>query len=76
MCLGGAGLPVDKLKLQGKIIALFPKHCECVCFRGAPRFDVRVESYPYAILKAALHRTHMLAYTESQAYQNEDVRVE
>lgn len=29
MCLGGAGLPVDKLKLQGKILALFPKHCEC-----------------------------------------------
>ncbi|CAM9546066.1 unnamed protein product, partial [Ectocarpus sp. 8 AP-2014] len=26
MCLGGAGLPVDKLKLQGKILALFPKH--------------------------------------------------
>lgn len=29
MCLGGAGLPVDKLKLQGNILALFPKHCEC-----------------------------------------------
>ncbi|CAN0077413.1 unnamed protein product [Scytosiphon promiscuus] len=26
MCLGGAGLPVDKLKLEGKILALFPKH--------------------------------------------------
>ncbi|CAM9964474.1 unnamed protein product, partial [Ectocarpus fasciculatus] len=26
MCLGGAGLPVDKLKLQGNILALFPKH--------------------------------------------------
>eukprot|EP00903_Cladosiphon_okamuranus_P009327 g8896.t1 len=26
MCLGGAGLPVDKLKLEGKILACFPKH--------------------------------------------------
>lgn len=32
MCLGGAGLPVDKLKLQGKILACFPKHCKCVLF--------------------------------------------
>ncbi len=30
MCLGGAGLPVDKLKLQGKILACFPKHCKLV----------------------------------------------
>lgn len=30
MCLGGAGLPVDKLKLQGKIVACFPKHCKCL----------------------------------------------
>eukprot|EP00752_Nemacystus_decipiens_P016452 g14707.t1 len=33
MCLGGAGLPVDKLKLQGKIIACFPKHFKQNKFR-------------------------------------------
>eukprot|EP00904_Undaria_pinnatifida_P001459 jgi/Undpi1/11313/HiC_scaffold_30.g13611.m1 len=26
MCLGGAGLKVDRLQLEGKILALFPKH--------------------------------------------------
>lgn len=29
MCLGGAGLKVDRLQLEGKILALFPKHCKC-----------------------------------------------
>lgn len=28
MRLGGAGLKVDKMKLDGKILALFPKHCK------------------------------------------------
>lgn len=31
MRLGGAGLKVDKMKLDGEILALFPKHCKCVC---------------------------------------------
>lgn len=28
MRLGGAGLKVDKMKLDGKILTLFPKHCK------------------------------------------------
>lgn len=34
MRLGGAGLKVDKMKHEGKILALFPKHCKCVVNRG------------------------------------------
>lgn len=50
MCLGGAGLPVDKLKLQGKILACFPKHCEWACFGVRRVDDVGVWSY-YGILE-------------------------
>lgn len=53
MCLGGAGLPVDKLKLRGKILACFPKHCECVFFMERS-VDVRVESCHYGIFSGAL----------------------
>lgn len=27
--LGGAGLKPDKMKHNGEILGLFPKHCEC-----------------------------------------------
>lgn len=30
MYLGGAGLKVDRLYFEGKIEALFPKHCKCL----------------------------------------------
>lgn len=28
MRLGGAGLKVDRMKLEGEILAFFPKHCK------------------------------------------------